>query len=107
LKVCGRFKEPKLFERPDVEARKALWKVVDGSAWKYVASFLLAGVGVGALLQTAEFVRRSHPLLAEILFGNPGIVFTVFGSLLALAAVVSGGICVLSTVYRSIVKRRN
>jgi hypothetical protein len=75
-----------LFERPDAKARKQLWKAGGGSAWKYIGSVLVVGFGVGGLLQAGEFVRRSHPLLTRILFGNPGLFFTMFGALFGLSA---------------------
>ena len=95
-----------LFVRPDIEARQRLWKAVGGSAWKYVGSVLLVGFGVGGLLQVEDLVRRSHPLLARILFGNPGIVFTTFGALFALVAILYGITQAVRTIGRLVRRGR-
>jgi hypothetical protein len=76
-----------MFERPGSEARQALYKSVGGSWWKYVLSVLAVGFGVSGLEHIAETVRRSHPVIARLLFGNPGIVFVCFGILFLVAGV--------------------
>jgi|SRR5580704_3021485 hypothetical protein len=79
-----------MFQRPDTEARKALYKSVGGSWWKYVLSVMLVGFGVDGLEHVAVAVRKSHPLIAPIVFGNPGIVFVGFAMLLLVAGVGHG-----------------
>jgi len=76
-----------MFKRPGNEARQALYKSVGGSWWKYVLSVLAVGFGVSGLEHIAEMVRRSHPVIARLLFGNPGIVFVFFGILFLVAGV--------------------
>jgi hypothetical protein len=67
---------------------------------------LLVGFGVGGLFRAEEFVRRSHPLLARILFGNPGVFFTMFAAFFALMAVLYGFTWTLRTVARLMRRRR-
>jgi hypothetical protein len=76
-----------MFERPDDEARQALYKSVGGSWWEYVLSILAVGFGVSGIEYLDGRVQLSHPILARLFFGNPGIVFVCFGILSLVATI--------------------
>jgi hypothetical protein len=95
-----------MFQRVPHDIGEEVIKNVPGSWLGYISIVILAGIGAGILEETRKSVSLTHPILAKIVLGNPGIVIFSF-AILAIFAFVGNSIQGFFERKRKAKKQRN